>query len=334
MGGGNSRYKIHPGSYDADGIRQKKVLKAGQASSSVVQMLQSSAQMTRHWQDKEAARKAIMTEEEIAAGRAIERSLIQQRSAKWLEAIAKPPRVNRFKDPKEMFLTRPQRLQLEHQINIAYIAKQQAEAKMARKPPYWSLMFTDDALIQYGDSLGPDAGWQGPRRREDNTAELAKHEGGALRTEDYFLTRQQRRELELQVELGFKRTMPHIRMPQLSLRYTDKTLLELAGTIDGVLLRNIPREPPKALRKPKPLPNTGPSSGAQFELFIKPIVEEHMRLLPATGAVVTLVARGDILYCKGFGITGRMDKVARAERRARQEAISQVSAVKQPAERC
>jgi hypothetical protein len=42
--------------------------------------------------------------------------------------------------------------------------------------------------------------------------ELRKHKGNAFKTEDYFLSRQHRRELELQVELGFKRNMPNVRM--------------------------------------------------------------------------------------------------------------------------
>ena len=41
--------------------------------------------------------------------------------------------------------------------------------------------------------------------------ELRKHKGNAFKTEDYFLSRQHRRELELQVELGFKRNMPNVR---------------------------------------------------------------------------------------------------------------------------
>eukprot|EP01052_Picozoa_sp_SAG31_P001699 SAG31_NODE_57_length_29727_cov_12.584568_20_plen_170_part_00 len=163
--------------------------------------------------------------------------------------------------------------------------------------------------------------------------ELARHEGGALRTSSYFLTRQQRRELELQVELGFKREKPHVRMPQLSLKYTDKSLLDMANTMEGILY-NGPRKPPAGLGGEPPgqavaglstqqarngvdaaaaaaaaLRNSGPVSQASFELFLEPIVHEYFQALPATGAVVTLVKGDNIFYSQGFGITGRTDKV-------------------------
>ena len=38
-------------------------------------------------------------------------------------------------------------------------------------------------------------------------------------------------------------------------------------------------------------------------------MQEYMRALPATGAAVTLVVRGEILFSQGFGLSGRMDKV-------------------------
>ena len=41
----------------------------------------------------------------------------------------------------------------------------------------------------------------------------------------------------------------------------------------------------------------------------RPIVEEYLRALPATGAAVTLVVRGEIMFSQGFGLSGRMDKV-------------------------
>ena len=318
MGGVSSKYKVHPGAVDEDGSPRKKMLMTGDASSSVIDLLKSSVQFTKHEVSKEESR-SHLTQEQKAAGRHIERSLITQRSEKWLEAIAAPKVVNRFKDPDEMYLTRPQRLRLENIVHIAFLERQQTSGVAARKPPYWSLMFTDEGLLTFGESLG--ISWDGPRARADNTVELAKHEGEAYRTEDYFLRRPQRRELELAVELGFKRQMPNVRMPQLSLRYTDKALLELANSIEGILLRNIPRAPPKKLRTQPAKANSGPTSAAGFGIFIRPIVEEYLKALPATGGAVTLVVRGEVMYCQGFGLTGRCDKIARNERRARQEFI-------------
>ena len=297
MGGGNSKYKVHPGAAGDESPpgkrtrKQKSVLKKGDASSGVINLLKSSTEMSK-WR-KEKSKELGQLEKGMQAGaHAIENTINSQRSKRWLEAINKPKLANPFKDPEEMFLTRPQRLRLEHIVNTGYLKKQLSEGKMSRPPPYWSIKYTDSSLVQYCDNLGFEyAHWDGPTDRASNTVELAKHEGDAFRTEDYFLTRAQRREVELAVELGFKRTMPNVRMPQvmraskmqadishawflnylpqLSLRYTDQTALELASSIDGLLLRNIPRSVPKALKKPRPPPNMGPSSAAGFELFIR-----------------------------------------------------------------
>ena len=108
-------------------------------------------------------------------------------------------------------------------------------------------------------------------------------------------------------------------MPQLSLKYTDKSLLELANTMDGILY-NGPRKPPTGLAGAEQsaknredgaaaLRDVGPASQASFELFLEPVIHEYFRALPAMGAVVTLVKGDEIFYAQGFGITGRIDKV-------------------------
>ena len=58
--------------------------------------------------------------------------------------------------------------------------------------------------------------------------------------------------------------------------------------------------PPGAL----PKATLGPPNAEIFELFVDPIIREYMDELPATGAVVTLVKDGRILFNKGYGFTG------------------------------
>jgi hypothetical protein len=48
-------------------------------------------------------------------------------------------------------------------------------------------------------------------------------------------------------------------MPQLSLKYTDKTLIELAATMGGIIWRG-PKRPPKSVLGGKPAANAGPDS--------------------------------------------------------------------------
>ena len=67
-----------------------------------------------------------LTQDEQQAGAAIE-DLSATRSKAWLEAINTPAKPRPFKDPELMFLTRPQRLRLEHIVNSAYLRKQQKE---------------------------------------------------------------------------------------------------------------------------------------------------------------------------------------------------------------
>jgi hypothetical protein len=314
MGGAASKYKVHPGRDDGESRRKRALLDKNNLSASVVNMLKKDSEVSRFYRQKQQSG-SWMSEEEKQAVATIE-DLAATRSQAWLEAINSAPAPRPFKDPELMFLTRPQRLRLEHMVNTAYHKRQQQE-KVAGKPaPYWSIVYTDDALIRYCDTTG--AVWDGPRSREQNAKELRKHSGNAFKTEDYFLSRQHRRELELQVELGFKRNMPNVRMPQLSLRYTDKLLIELAESIDGLLTANIPKKPPREVRsRAKPTPNSGPTSASDFEVFAEPVIEEYLAALPASGAAVTLVANGELVYCRGFGHTGRMDKPAREERRAR-----------------
>lgn len=119
----------------------------------------------------------------------------------------------------------------------------------------------------------------------------------------------------LQVELGFKREKPHVRMPQLSLKYTDKTLLDLANTMDNILFTG-PRKPPAGTAAggkdgaEAGGQQVGPASAASFEIFLDPIIAEYFRALPAMGAVVTMVKEDNqgvpqIFYTQGFGINGR-----------------------------
>lgn len=325
MGGAASKYKVHPGRDDGEGRRKRALLDQNHVSASVVTMIKKDSEVSRFYREKEQAVSRIgMSEEEKQAVATIE-DLAATRSKAWLEKINTAAAPKPFKDPELMFLTRPQRLRLEHMVNNAYHRKQQQEKTAGKPAPYWSIVYTDEALIRYCDTTGTL--WDGPRSREENAKELRKHSGNAFKTEDYFLSRQHRRELEMQVELGFKRNMPNVRMPQLSLRYTDKLLLELAGSIDGLLIANIPTKPPREVRsRSKPTPNSGPTSASDFEVFVEPVIEEYLAALPATGAAVTLVVNGDVIYCKGFGHTGRMDKLARNERRARKEAERQARA--------
>ena len=295
-----------------------------------MELIKKDATTTRFYKDKHGETNRILSEDEVQALAHEQELATKKYRRNWLNQIEDetvPPvllRARQFKDPELMFLTRPQRLRLEHIVNGSYLARQQEGATAGKPAPFWSLAYTDEALIRYCDDTG--ARWDGPRGREENAAELRKHSGTAFKTTDYFLSREHRRELELQVELGFKRNMPNIRMPQLSLRYTDKTLLELAGSIDGLLTAKIPTKPPREVlkrSKAQVIPGAGPGSAADFEVFVEPIVEEYFRALPASGAVVTLLLNGEVALSRGFGHSGRMDKLARDERRAKKEAQRQ-----------
>jgi hypothetical protein len=94
--------------------------------------------------------------------------------------------------------------------SLFYAMPPQPRAHVAQIPLTTSLA---QALLDYAVDevmgLGKFMEWDGPRSLTENREELARHEGDAFKTVHYFLTRRQRRELELQVELGFKREKPH-----------------------------------------------------------------------------------------------------------------------------
>eukprot|EP01051_Picozoa_sp_SAG22_P017035 SAG22_NODE_2538_length_2464_cov_1.120930_2_plen_329_part_01 len=302
------------------------------SSSAVISMLASSVTTTKKTQLKRQGMglgRHTLTNEMAEDVKRTEEEVRHKLSHHWLNSIAAEPVYKLFKDPEQMLLTLPQRLQLENTTNAAYMDALEKANEGARPAPYWSIEFTDRRLLECAEGE-LDVEWDGPKTRRENLEELARHEGGALRTENYFLSRPQRRELELQVELGFKREKPHVRMPQLSLKYTDKTLLELANTMDGILFTG-PSKPPVGLQGEEGgaegggAARSGPVSQASFELFIEPIIHEYFRALPAMGAVVTLVKEGnsgeaEIFYTQGFGINGRVDKLAKQELAAKKKA--------------
>ena len=113
---------------------------------------------------------------------------------------------------------------------------------------------------------------------------------------------------------------------------------------DGLLTANIPTKPPREVQKrSKPTPNSGPTSASDFEVFVEPVIEEYLAALPvrktrccgllsdkersfyqdrlgtnerktqktpsivqASGAAVTLVLNGEVVYCKGVGATANL----------------------------
>ena len=180
------------------------------SSSTAIALLNHSVQKSKRQEARK--RHYALTDEMEADVKQTEEALKAKLSSNWLKAIAAPPAYKLFKDPELMFLTRPQRLKLEQLVHAAYL-KAEDQADRATKPaPFWSIEHTDRALLEYAEDpaaseLSTLGGfkWDGPRSRQQNREELARHEGGALRTANYFLSRPQRRELELQVELGFKR---------------------------------------------------------------------------------------------------------------------------------
>ena len=156
------------------------------------------------------ARHYALTEEMAADVAQMEDAVYEKLSGNWLKSIAAPAAYKLFKDPEQMFLTRPQRLKLENLVHAAYMSAEDEAGRASKPAPFWSLVYTDTGMLEFPvlyatqmvDGVANhklDFKWDGPTSRRQNREELARHEGGALRTEHYFMTRKQRRELELQV---------------------------------------------------------------------------------------------------------------------------------------
>ena len=100
--------------------------------------------------------------------------------------------------------------------------------------PQYSLELTDYELIEMANSL--EVEWIGTRSFEEaqkNKLESGSSEQQLSRAEKkhldtMFLTRSQRRTLELRVSKTWKRDLPHVQMPLWCVQFSDEALVVLA----------------------------------------------------------------------------------------------------------
>ena len=104
-----------------------------------MELIKKDATTTRFYKDKHGETNRILSEDEVQALQHEQELATKKYRRNWLNQIEDetvPPvllRARQFKDPELMFLTRPQRLRLEHIVNGSYLARQQ-EGATAGKP--------------------------------------------------------------------------------------------------------------------------------------------------------------------------------------------------------
>eukprot|EP01052_Picozoa_sp_SAG31_P001700 SAG31_NODE_57_length_29727_cov_12.584568_21_plen_196_part_00 len=131
------------------------------------------SQSVRHTKQRETRKRHYaLTDEMESDVKRIEDEMKVKLSQNWLKAIAAPPTYRLFKDPEQMFLTRPQRLKLEQLAHNAYLKAEQKADRASKPAPYWSIVYTDKGLLEFAETaeLSRLGGfkWDGPRSLGEN----------------------------------------------------------------------------------------------------------------------------------------------------------------------
>ena len=139
--------------------------------------------------------------------------------------------VRKWQDPRNLFMSRFERNKLEHAVSARYSS---VRPRPMHPAPQYSLELTDYELIEMANSL--EVEWIGTRSFEEaqkNKLESGSSEQQLSRAEKkhldtMFLTRSQRRTLELRVSKTWKRDLPHVQMPLWCVQFSDEALVVLA----------------------------------------------------------------------------------------------------------